>query len=396
MFTLPNPPAMFPALLLSLLFLLPAWFLWRGGRRGWAVIPLIICGLLLGLTCAIRLADANRTQAAYDTEALLSELVGEDLFVLNDLSDADESLFLAAVGSKALYAAAGTDTTTRERIEAALRGLAEVVTDRQRFPAWNRNRNWDREVFFLAHTGAVLAHYQLVTGDAATYADDLGTVGRHLGKRLRRGRYKHLISRPTEAFFRPADNAAALYTLALYDRLTGGDDLRVAYDDWTNYLHDELYHAESRLPCAAFSPTDRCQLDPSAVSTGLYIAYRAAAAPERVGNAIPWREWLHYFRRPNFSPFTVSIRTDMREGEPTRFCDQGAAPLVCDRFERAVGMWAAAEYGGEYTYFRLFSTVVFRRWFGEPVDYNALSPARRTPALTRLALRTVAEWRSGR
>lgn len=386
---------MFPALLFSLAFLLPAWWLWRSGRRAWSVIPLVICLLLLGVTCAIQLANVNRTQAAHDTEILLAELGSEDLFVFNTLSDPEEALFLASSGSQALYAAAQKGAVAGGRIDSILSLLAEAVTDRRRFPVWNRSRDWDRQVFFLAHAGAVLAHYQLVTGDAETYADDLGAIGRHIGQRLRRARYKHLVSRPAEEFYRPADNAAALYTLSLYDRLTDGNDLAVSFNDWTNYLSDELYHAESRLPCAAFNKSNICQLEPSAVASGLYIAYRAAAAPERVENDIPWREWIHYFRKNNFSPFTVSIRHNMRDGQPTRFCNQGAQPLECERFERAVGMWAASEYGGEYTYFRLFSTVVFRRWFGGTTDYAGLSPARRTPALTRLALRTVGEWRSG-
>ncbi|MEM6769766.1 MAG: hypothetical protein AAF597_04190 [Bacteroidota bacterium] len=161
------------------------------------------------------------------------------------------------------------------------------------------------------------------------------------------------------------------------------------YNDWSTYLREELYYAESRLPCAAFSVTNRCQLEPSATATGLYIAYRAAAIPGEVGSNIPWQEWMHYFKQTSFSPFSVGIRHNMRNGQETRFCDQGAQPLGCNRYERAVGLWAAAEYGGDYTYYRLFAGLVFRRWFYSPVDYGSMSPSRRLKALTRVALQTV-------
>ena len=384
---------MLPALLFSLAFILPAWWVWRRGWRYWAALPLLMCLGLLSLTIAIQLSIVNRTQAISDTAILVEELRQPDLFELGDLRNADRVLFLASSSSKALLAANRTLLTDPTEVDTTLALLAERVTDRRLFPQWNQRRQWDYHLYFLAHAGAVLVHYQLATGDTETHAADLRSIGEHLGQRIRRGRYKHLISRPTEEFFRPADNAAALYTLAAYDRLAGTSYLPQTYKDWTGYLRNELYHAESRLPCAAFNASDRCQLEPSAVATGLYIAYRAAAAPEQVENDVPWREWIHYFREGNLSPFTASIRHNMRDGQPTRFCNQGAAPLECERFERAVGLWAAAEYGGEYTYYRLYSSLAFRRWFGQPEEYTRLSAGQRTTELTRLALRTTAGWR---
>lgn len=387
---------MLPALLFSLAFLLPTWWMWRRGWRIWSAIPLLIGLLLLGFTIAIQLAIVNRSQAALETAVLVEELRQGDLFRQGDLADPQRALFLASTGSQALYAATRSGAANRNDIDSTLAYLAARVTDRKLFPQWNKSREWDRHLFFLAHAGAVIAHYQLATGDVATHATDLARIGDHLGQRIRKGRYKHLISRPTEEFFRPADNAAGLYTIYLYDRIAGTNYLAETYKDWTGYLRDELYHAESRLPCAAFNDKDCCQLEPSAVATGLYITYRAAASPDQLEENISWREWLHYFRKTNLSPFTASIRHNMRDGQPTRFCNLGAQPLECERFERAVGLWAAAEYEGDYTYFRLFSTVIFRQWFGEPDNYGAMSPSRRTTELTRLALRTNAGWRIGR
>ena len=384
---------LFPALFLSLLFLLPAWWLWRIDRRGWAILPLTACVVLVGLTIVVQLQDTNRTQSRHDVEILLEELNRADLWETTDLTNKEEVLYLASSASMALYRARPFMPERRSRIDSTLFRLAEWVVNDGKLPQWRSKRSWDLQAFFLAHAGAVLGHYRLAAEDAENYTDEFRDIGEHLGQRLRRGRYKHLISRPSEEFFRPADNAAALYTLSLYEKAYGKEYLRPNFSDWSKYLQEELYYAESRLPCAAFSVTNRCQLEPSATATGLYIAYRAAAIPGHSESNIPWKEWTHYFKSASFSPFTIGIRHNMRNGQETRFCDLGAQPLACNRYERAVGLWAAAEYGGSYTYFRLFSSLVFRRWFYPDVDYAAMSPARRLRALTRVALQTVGSAR---
>jgi len=348
--------------------------------------------LLLILTIIIQLQDVNKVQAHHDLEILLAELPRTDLWERQDLADNEERLFLASAASQALFRARATAPDRQGAIDSVLQQLATWVTQRRNFREWNFTRQWDQEVFFLAHAATILGHYQLAT-ENEVFDKDLRAIGNHLGQRIQRGRYKHLVSRPDEDFFRPADNAAALYAISLCDAYYGTDYLSPNYQDWTTYLQEELYYAESRLPCAAFSVTNRCQLEPNAAATGLYIAYRAAAAPERVTDDIPWREWLHYFKRTSLSPFSVSVRSNMRRGETARFCDDGAAPLKCERYEAAIGLWAAAEYGGSYTYFRLFSTEVLRRWFRPATDYPSLSTARRTPALTLVALRTIGETR---
>jgi hypothetical protein len=383
---------MLPALLFSLIFLLPAWWLWHGRLRAWAVAPLVTCFILTVFTLAIKLDDASHRQAINDTEVLLRELRMADLYLVNDFTDTDELLLLTSMSSQALFRTASFIPEKKEAIDSALYLMASWVADRSNLRQWQRNANWDREVYFLAHAGATLGHYQLLTNDL-TFEQAFKNIGEHLGKRLQRGRYKHLLSRPTEDFFRPADNAAALYTLSLFDELYGTEYASTNYKDWAGYLRDELYYAESRLPCSAFSATNRCFLEPTATATGLYIAYRAAARPEGIDNDIPWREWLHYFGKTSLSPFSLGIRSNMRTGETPRFCDQTAYPLDCNRYESAVGLWAAAEYGGDYTYFRLYATYAMQRWFFSAVDYASLRPPRRIERLTQVALRAVGSSR---
>ena len=359
--------------------------------RGWAAVPLVICVFLLVLTISVKLQDINRTQAKRDLDVLLHELKKPDLWLDTDLADAEEQLFLASTASQALYRAIRYAPERKGAIDSTLYVLAQWATRRNNLRQWSRGADWDREIFFLAHAGAVASHYQLATKDEESFGSALRSVGTHLGKRMQRGRYKHLFSRRGEDFFRPADNAAALYTLSLYDKLYATEYLAPTLQDWSAYIRDELYYQESRIPCAAFNATNRCHLEPSASATGLYIAYRAAAAPDQVQDDVPWREWLHYFKRGSLSPFSMGIRSNMRKGEETRFCNLGVAPIDCNRHETAIGLWAAAEYGADFTYFRLFSTVVFRRWFYAAPNYAGQRPAPRISSLTTVALRTIGE-----
>ena|GEM_PF-1562076 len=379
---------MLPALFFSLIFLFPAWWLWRGQFRAWSAVPIFTCLILLGFTIAITLDDANHRQAVADTNVLLRELRKTNLYFADDLTNKDDLLLLTSLSSQALYRAVAFNQERKTAIDSTLYLMAYWAADRDNLRQWKRNTNWDQEVYFLAHAGATLGHYQLVTKDLA-FEQAFKNIGEHLGKRLQRGRYKNLLSRPGEDFFRPADNAAALYTMSLYDKLYGTDYSGSNYREWAEYLKDELYYEESRLPCSAFSATNRCALEPTATATGLYIAYRAAARPVDNKSDIPWREWLHYFGKTSLSPFTLSIRSNMRQGTTPRFCDQTAYPLDCDRYEDAVGLWAAAEYQGNYTYFRLYATFAIRRWFRSPVNYAGLRPARRIEELTGLAIRAV-------
>lgn len=357
--------------------------------RTWAVLPFLGFLLLFVLTIVVELQDVNRTQCLHDVDVLLAELNQPDLWEVNDLTNKEALLFLASSSSMALKRARVFAEGRRSEIDSTLQRLARWVATEGELSQWRSSRSWDLQAFFLAHAGATLGHYQLATGDEETFGEKFRDIGEHLGQRLRRGRYKHLISRPQEEFFRPADNAAALYALSLYEQASGKEYLRVNYADWSAYLEEELYYAESRLPCAAFSTTNRCQLEPSATATGLYIAYRAAAVPGHGESSVPWQEWMHYFKKTSFSPFTVNVRPNMRNGQETRFCDLGAQPLGCNHYEHAVGLWAAAEYRGSYTYFRLFSTKVFRRWFFAGQSYGSLGTPRRIQGLTRLALQTV-------
>ena len=354
------------------------------------MLPLFTALVLSATTIAIFLQDRNKVQATHDLDTLLRELGRDDLYSTTELRDERETLFLFSTASQALYRGLGYAPDRRGAIDSVLQRMAGWTVRASNLPQWRSGTDWDRSAFFLAHAGAVLGHYQLATSDER-YAPYFRRIGDHLGRRMARGHYKHLGSAGDDSLLRPADNAAAIYVLTLFDEYYGEQYAAKTRREWTDYISKELHYAESRLPCAAFNVTNRCSLEPSATATGLYISYRAAAAPQEVVSDIPYREWLHYFKRFSGNPFSLSIRPNMRDGEVARLCTTGVAPLSCGLYEDAIGLWAAAEYGGGYTYFRLFSAPVFERWFGSPVNYDLLRPARRVKALTDVALRCIGE-----
>jgi hypothetical protein len=344
--------------------------------------------VIAALAVAIYVDDRHHVQARHDLEVLLSELQSPDLYRPTGLRDERETLFLFSTASHALYRARDYAPDLIPAIDSVLGSLADWTVSSRNLPQWRRGTDWDRSVFFLAHAGIVLGHYQLATNNE-DHAGAFRRIGTYLGSRLHRGHYKHLASDGDEGLLRPADNAAAIYALTLFDTYYAGEMADRTRREWTDYIRRELHYAESRLPCAAFTTTNRCRIEPSAAATGLYICYRAASLPGEAADDIPYREWLHYFKRFSGSPFSLAIRPNMRKGEVARLCNTGLAPLPCGYYEQATGLWAAAEYGGSYTYFRLYTGYVVDRWFGEAPAHGQLRVARRVRSLTAVSLRLV-------
>lgn len=388
-----TPPSyqLLPPLLLGFALLPLAYWLLRGKRKVLAGGVLLVGLVVIGLTLTVFAQDVRQIQAKHDLFLLLSALSQPGLYAREGLRDTEESLFFFSVASQALYRAADYAPERRGAIDSALLRMAEWTVRPGILRQWRGGTaDWDDEVYFLAHASAVLGHHQIVTGNER-YADRFKNMSAFLRHQLQRTHYKHLPSRPREDLLRPADNAAAVYALTLYDAYYGDRASVNALTEWAGYLERELHYAESRLPCAGFTATNRCSLEPTATATGLYICYRAAATPGAEESDIPYREWLHYFKRFSGSPFHLSIRPNMRRGEVARQCNAGASPLECGRYEDAIGLWAAAEYGGSYTHFRLLAGYMFERWFGQTPDYDAMRPARRVEALTEVAIRLLGE-----
>ncbi|MEM9836039.1 MAG: hypothetical protein AAF828_06030, partial [Bacteroidota bacterium] len=247
--------------------------------------------------------------------------------------------------------------------------------------------SWKDNLFFLAHAAIIMGHYQDLSKDE-TYAQRFRQVGEFLGKGIPNARYKNLVSHPQEDVMRAADNAAAIYAISLYDQYYATNYTPAAMANWKTYLEKELRFAESHLPCSGFTATNRCKLDPTASSIGMMLGYLGAAGDE---DQMMYREWLHYFKDLGLSPLSLSFSSGMRRKDDPRFCDLAAYPLPCEAHLPAIGLWLAAEYGGDYTFARLLSRQLLtnKRTLADELPLS--NPTRRREKLTDIAIRVIAE-----
>lgn len=359
-------------------------------KNKWLAAVIGIVGLVLTIhSIGIFTNDRGDKLAAKQFETLLENFEEDDLWPhLYDEAN-DKELMLASLTSMGLYRGAERFPEYEERAEAVLLALTDWVTDAKRFPVWDLRTSRAQEVFFLSHAACIIGHYQHLSKDE-TYSDAFQRSAEYLGRNMTKSPYKMLVSRPTENLFRPADNAVGIYAISLYDSYYATEFLAPVLDDWLNYVASELVYKESRLPCSSFSETDRCRYAPNAASLGVTYAYLAAATndiPEGVHTG--YLEWAHYFKRRSLSPYTLQIRTLPRGQADPNSCNIASAPLGCEKYENAVGLWISAENKGWYTYGRLLNGLRLRATFGQKPDYSRWTPRQRVVPLTRLAIESI-------
>lgn len=373
-----------PTIFLGAAFLGLAYFVWS--RKKWAAALPVLIGLGLIIYAFNVYAKAGNYKIAQsDYVWLLTEWGRADLqdFILE--SPTEENLFAVSLYSQALYQSVQQFPGEKERAITLLAPYAAWVANARNFDEWRLTNRWDEAVFFLAHASIILGHYQDLSKDE-THAARWRQIGEYLGRALPASRYKNLLSRQREELYRPADNAAALYALKLYDDYYAAELSFSARKNWLQYLKSELEYAESHLPCSAFSSTNTCKLDPTAGALGLMLAYLGAAGSD--DEIQLYREWLHYFKNFSFSPLSVDFNGGMQKKEAPRFCNEGAFPLACNDALDEIGMWLAAEYGGHYTYARLLSKRILR---GAAPATGQTRPIRRLPLLNAASIRVIAE-----
>ncbi|MEM6396345.1 MAG: hypothetical protein AAF741_08365 [Bacteroidota bacterium] len=377
-----------PMLLCSLVFVAVGLLLRTKNKVVAAVIGLI--GLVLTIhSVGIFTNDRGDKLAAEQFEALLENFEEEDIWPHFYDEASDQELMLASLTSMALYRGALRFPDYEARAVGVMRALADWVTDTKRFPVWKMRTSRAREVFFLAHAACIIGHYQHTSKDE-TYSDEFQRSAEYLGRNMTKSPYKMLVSRPTENLFRPADNAVGIYAISLYDGYYATQFLTPTMEDWLKYVASELTYRESRLPCSSFSETDRCRYAPNATSLGIAYAYLAAATPDvPEGVHTGYKEWAHYFKKRNLSPYTLQIRTLPRGQSDPNSCNIASAPLGCERYENAVGLWISAEHQGWYTYGRLLNGLRLRATFGQKTDYSRWTPRQRVVPLTRLAIESI-------
>jgi hypothetical protein len=380
-----------PIIFVGLIFLGLGYVVAR--RNRWAAALPVLMGLGFILYAFSVFSNASkRTVGQQDYYFLLNELRKDELTdYLWKNTDEELNLYFASLCSQALYRVAKNNPGEVERVTPFLREFAEWVSDSRNFPQWNRKSRWPEEAFFLAHAAIIIGHYQELTEDE-TFSAQWQSIGEYLGRAMRAARYKNLVSRPEDDLMRPADNAALLYALSIYDAYHATEYTPLIGEKWLLYLDQELKTADSHLPCSAFTNTSTCRLEATASALGMCVGYLGAAG--FTDRQQLYREWLHYFKSSSFSPLTLDTRSSMMtqsEDDPI-FCDEASYPLPCEENLDAIAMWLASEFGGSYTYARLISE--------EMLDKNArasdrlvgMRPVKKISPLIEVSLRVMAQY----
>lgn len=295
--------------------------------------------------------EASGWQAEGLYKQLMYGLEDESLrgFINEQEDHFEQSVFMLSLTAGSLNEYVRLKPEEKPRIVDELDWMVNYIMDENRFPVWKNRRNWENKLFFLTHASIVIAHYQDVTG-IEEYDESWKRICEFLATGITRSKYKHMASRPKDKALRPSDNAAALYALKLFDDFHETDLISSAAEDWTYYIERELQFEDTKLPCAGFTTTNRCNLSPVGASLAILNVYAAGA--ELTISKDFWREFRYYYKE-TFVNIFAWITLIPRGDDLPEFCDFSVAPLTCGRYENALGIYAAALRKDWITYYQL-------------------------------------------
>lgn len=330
--------------------------------------------------------------SGWQREGLLKQLAyglqKEELrdFIEHQEDNRETSLLMMSLASTALSQMAELDPAHREFAVEQMQWMASFVINEDRFPNWNAKRNWDQQLFFLTQAGIILANYQILSTDTI-YEKRWQQVANFLHTGITRSQYKHLASRPQDMALRPADNAAALYALKLFDTYHGTNYSDLAGEDWSNYIRKELQYEDTKLPCAGFTTTNRCRLSPVGGSLAVLNAYVSAA--ELPISTDFWREFRYYYKESFVNVFGWVNITARGEDMP-EFCDFSMDPMLCGRYETSFAQYAAAKRKDWVTYYQLNNSLLMEDFFHPPNRLWQQPPQEQLRGMLNLAIRLAA------
>ncbi len=363
-------------------------YLLRKRLPTWTRILYLLGGILTVLLAFIWTTEVAGWQRRAHLNQLLYNLRNAQFRAyLETQAPREETLFFLSLTSQAIFQEIDRHPERKAELLPFLRWMADWVTEPERFPQWRSPGSWNRELFFLSHAGILIGHYQLVSLDER-HGDAWQDIGRFVATGLTRSRYKHLASRQRDEALRTYDNAAALYMLYLFDGYFGEEAAYVAVRDWSTYISNELKYNGFTLPCAGFSMTNRCRLEPTATSSAILTGYTAATGATVAKDF--WRAYKHLFKR-EFLVISARFNPAPRGGELPPFCETTVVPLQCATYQNELSQWAAAARGDWLSYYQLHTRLYLRDIFGGNRPSWEIPVGQRLPALIQLAARSAAE-----
>jgi len=244
----------------------------------------------------------------------------------------------------------------RERAEATglLRRTVQLATSGDRQPLIRKTQDWKNEGFALAHLNLILGWYRYLS-EKDDYRRLNLEISRHLIGEIAASPYKHLRSIPFNDGFWPADNAAALLSVALYDRnhQTHLSERTASY--WQRYVDTEIKDPDTGIPCAQAGRDNRCREAPKGSQLAAMIAHASYFDADWAGDH--WSESKHFFKH-SLLTFSATYREFMGRTQPPEMHLPGSG---ADDMAFLAGLRAAAFTGDRLSWFQFKHALLFER-----------------------------------
>ncbi|NUO01731.1 MAG: hypothetical protein HUU01_14085 [Saprospiraceae bacterium] len=268
--------------------------------------------------------------------------------------DRDGALHMLSLMAEGLAAYGARYSREREEAVRLLRLAVQLATTGDRQPLLRKTQEWKNEGFALAHVNLILGWYRYLSGKDDYRRLNL-EISRHLINEIAASPYKHLRSIPFNDGFWPSDNAAALLSVALYDRNyeTHLSERTASY--WQRYVDTEIKDPGTGVPCAQASRDNRCRETPKGSQLAAMVAYSAYFDAEWAGDH--WKRSKHFFKTALLT-FGATYREFMPRSQPPELHLPGSG---ADDMAFLAGLRAAAFTGDRIAYFQFRHALLFER-----------------------------------
>jgi hypothetical protein len=154
---------------------------------------------------------------------------------------------------------------------------------------------WLHNNLYLTHLGIILASYQKISG-SVTYHPLHSTIAMYLAMHLQYSSSGNIRSYAQMREIWPADNAATLYSLLLYDRLNATHLHEGPARKWLNYMAKQGTDPKTDLYVSELTGCTGYSNVPRGCSLSWIVRYMSAFAPDSA--RIHWVRYKRQFKMP--------------------------------------------------------------------------------------------------
>lgn len=239
----------------------------------------------------------------------------------------------------------------KEEIGQLLERLVIASLDKQICPNYilNKDDTLQEDGFYLSHLSIVLSMYQEQTGKK-TYLDTNKRISRFLSNKTLESQKKHVRSFRNSQDRYPADQAAILYSLFLFDKENGEQISLKPIEEWFKFMENEGKDPKTGLPVSEVGGTKTGKY-PRGCALSWTVRYMHEFAPKEASTL--WEHYKEHFKE-NYGVF-AGFREWPKGFNGPMTVDTGPIILGLGTSATVLGMFAAKEMGDDSTYLQIKS-----------------------------------------